>query len=440
MGSTKTETAKMPEFQEEFLKETVIPFAEDFLAKPYESYTGERVAGMTPLQQQAMGGYGALSMGGPQYAQAASTYGQLAGMGTPEAQAADIGAAERMGGVGQVGDVTAGQLASADIGRYMSPYTQGVIESSLRTLGGAQEMALNKQAAQAEAAGAFGGSRQAIAEAETRKQYGQQASDLVSKQMQQAFQQAQGAAQFDIGQQAQAQALNQRAAEAAAAREQAARSGNMAAANQFAAQQAQLQQQANLANQQAALSAAGVRAQGAAGLGSIAGQQLQSQLAGLGAQTAAGEAQRALSQAQLDVPYQDYLAAMQYPLTQFGVLTGAAGAIPQGYGTTTTKEGGLGYTLSALGSFGQGAGAMGWAPFSDISLKKNIKKVGQINDINLYRWDWNEEAKSIGADQYPSTGVIAQEVEAKYPEHVIIDETGYRRVNYTGLYSDLGGI
>jgi hypothetical protein len=357
MGSSKTETQKMPQFQEDFLKETVIPFAEDFLATPYESYTGERVAGMTPLQQQAMSGYGSLGMGGPQYAQAASTYGQLAEMGTPEAQAADIGAAERMGGVGQVGDVTAGQLASADIGRYMSPYTQGVIESSLRTLGGAQEMALNKQAAQAEAAGAFGGSRQALAEAETRKAYGEQAADLVSKQMQQAFQQAQGAAQFDIGQQAQAQALNQRAAEAAAAREQAARSGNMAAANQFAMQQAQLQQQANLANQQAALSSAGVRAQGAAGLGSIAGQQLQSQLAGLGAQTAAGEAQRALSQAQLDVPYQDYLAAMQYPLTQFGVLTGASGAVPSVYSTTTRDPmGSFGNLLSGFGAIGQGGG------------------------------------------------------------------------------------
>ena len=100
---------------------------------------------------------------------------------------------------------------------------------------------------------------------------------------------------------------------------------------------------------------------GAAGLGSIAGQQLQSELAGLGAQTAAGEAQRALSQAELDAVFQDFLAQQGYPLTQFGVLTGTAGAIPAGYGTTTTRTGGLGPALGALGSLGMGFGAMGGA-------------------------------------------------------------------------------
>ena len=314
MGSKTTETAKMPQFQEDFLKETVIPFAEDFLATPYESYTGERVAGMTPLQQQAMTGYGALSMGDPLYSQAAGAYGQMAQMETPTTDAA------------QIGEV--GTLAQADIGQYMSPYTEQVIESGLRELGGAQEIALNKQAAQATAARAFGGSRQGIAEAETRKNYGQQAADLIARERANAFRQAQQAAQFDItGQQ------------------------------QRAIQQAALQQQAGLAGQQAALDAARLRGAGAAGLGSIAGQQLQSQLAGLGAQTAAGEAQRALAQAQLDVPYQDYLAQMQYPLTQFGVLTGASGAVPSVYSTTTRDPmGSFGNLLSGFGAIGQGGG------------------------------------------------------------------------------------
>jgi len=68
---------------------------------------------------------------------------------------------------------------------------------------------------------------------------------------------------------------------------------------------------------------------------------------------------------------------MQYPLTQFGVLTGAGQAFPAGIGTTTSKEGGLGFTLGALGSFGQGACAMGMTfplPFpSDIARRKNRK-------------------------------------------------------------------
>ena len=324
MGSKKTETKDMPAFQQEFLEGTVIPFAQDFLAQPYQSFEGDRVAGMTPLQQQAMTGYGALSMGTPLYNQAASTYGDIASMATPTAQAAQIG--------------NVGSIADANMANYMSPYTDAVIESGLRDLGGAQEMALNQQGAQATAAKAFGGSRQGIAEAETRKAYGQQAADLIARERARAFDQAQRAAQFDItGQQ------------------------------QRAIQQASLAQQAGLANQQAALNAARLRGSGAAGLGSVAGQQMQNQLAGLGAQTAAGEAQRALQQAGLDAAFQDYLAQQQFPLTQFGVLTGTAGAIPQGYGTTTTRTGGLGPALGALGSVGMGFGMAGLGPLSGLA-------------------------------------------------------------------------
>ena len=360
MGSRTTTEKSMPEFQQKFLEETVIPYATDIAEREFTPYEGERVAGMAPLQQQAMRGYGGLDMGEADYGQAAGAYRSLSEFMAPTARAAQLSPAERMRGVGQVGDVTAGQLAATDIGQYMSPYTQGVIESSLRTLGGAQEMALDKMAAQAQAAKAFGGSRQGIAEAETRKAYGQQASDLVTQQMQQAFQQAQGAAQYDIGQRMQADTLNQRAAEAAAAREQAARAGNMQAANQFAIQQAQFQQQANLANQQAALSAAGVRAQGAAGLGATAGQRLQSQMAGLGAQMQAGEAARGLSQAALDAQFSEFARQQDFPLTGLSALATAASGIPSGYGTTTQSYGGMGPTLGAIGSLGMGMGPYGF--------------------------------------------------------------------------------
>lgn len=70
----------------------------------------------------------------------------------------------------------------------------------------------------------------------------------------------------------------------------------------------------------------------------------------------AGEAERALTQQGLDIGYQDYLARMNYPLTQFGVLTGAASSIPGGYGTTTQTQrnpmAGIGMGLQALGGFG----------------------------------------------------------------------------------------
>ena len=150
MGSKSTETKSMPQFQQDFLEGTVIPFAQDFLAQPYESFGGDRVAGMTPLQQQALAGYGALSMGQSLYSAAADAYGNMATMDAP--QLAD-----------------AGSIADANMADYMSPYTDAVIEAGLRDLGGAQQVALNQQGAQATAAKAFGGSRQGVAEAETRR-------------------------------------------------------------------------------------------------------------------------------------------------------------------------------------------------------------------------------------------------------------------------------
>ena len=159
MGSTKTVTnnatqvEQMPAFQKEFLTSEVLPYAKDIAGREFEAYTGDRVAELTPLQQQA----------------------------------ADI-----------YGDVEGNQLANADLSSYMSPYQQNVIDATLRTMGSAQEMALNKQGAQASAAGAFGGSRHGIAEAETRKAYGQQAQDFVGKQMQSGFMNAQQQASDDM--------------------------------------------------------------------------------------------------------------------------------------------------------------------------------------------------------------------------------------------------
>lgn len=43
------------------------------------------------------------------------------------------------------------------------------------------------------------------------------------------------------------------------------------------------------------------------------------------------------------------------------MLTGAAGAIPANYGTTTQRTGGLGPALGALGSLGMGFGGLGGA-------------------------------------------------------------------------------
>lgn len=70
---------------------------------------------------------------------------------------------------------------------------------------------------------------------------------------------------------------------------------------------------------------------------------------------------------------------------------------------------------------------------SDIRLKENIEFKGIINGIRTYTWDWNDEAKRIGADKCPTVGVIAQEIQKIHPDAVTEDEHGYLLVNYGKL-------
>jgi hypothetical protein len=75
---------------------------------------------------------------------------------------------------------------------------------------------------------------------------------------------------------------------------------------------------------------------------------------------------------------------------------------------------------------------------SDARLKQNIESLGGALDklagIRGVSYQWNEDSMLVG--KIPGTqeiGVIAQEVEAVYPELVTTDEMGYLRVNYNGL-------
>ena len=64
MGSKTTTTnnssqvQEMPAFQREFLTEEVLPYAKSIADRSFEAYTGDRVAELTPLQQQAAATYG----------------------------------------------------------------------------------------------------------------------------------------------------------------------------------------------------------------------------------------------------------------------------------------------------------------------------------------------------------------------------------------------
>ena len=183
MGGRKTtSTSTMDPIQQKFITDDMLPFARNIIDTPFEPYSGERVAELTDMQRDAIGGYGQFSV-------------------TPEQRQARL----------------------SDVQNRMAPMLNRQF---------AQQGIGNE--AQAIKANAFG-DRRAVYEGER-----QAALDAMSYQL--------------------------------ASKE--------------------------LDRQDAALRT------------------------NLGAQMTAGEAERALSQQQLDADYNQYLARMQYPLTQFGVLSG----------------------------------------------------------------------------------------------------------------------
>jgi hypothetical protein len=74
--------------------------------------------------------------------------------------------------------------------------------------------------------------------------------------------------------------------------------------------------------------------------------------------------------------------------------------------------------------------------FSDIRLKKDIKRVGKLpNGLNIYTWEWTEEAKLL-VNKQPTMGVIAQEVQEVLPEAVAVHSDGYLMVDYSKVIED----
>lgn len=71
---------------------------------------------------------------------------------------------------------------------------------------------------------------------------------------------------------------------------------------------------------------------------------------------------------------------------------------------------------------------------SDVRLKENIKAHSTTpNGLNVYTWDWNDEAHALGLSDVPGFGVLAQEVQETHPEAVIEGTHGYLMVNYGKL-------
>lgn len=280
------------EVRESNISEWAGPYVTDMLGKaqalselPYQPYTGALTAGPSTLQTQAFQGLGSLTV-----PSALTTAGQQA---------------QQTFGATQQYMPTVGTIQS-----YMNPYLEAVLAPQKRAAEEASAKQRMETAGRLSQAGAYGGSRQAIMEAEGQRNLQQLLSDITGKGYASAYDAARAQRQADID------------------------AGLRGLAAQTAATQA--------------LTSAGTQEQ-AAGLQNIA-QQL-----------AAGATQRDIEQQGLTADYNQYLRELQYPQQQLefqrqmiaGLPVASASFYQPAPSAFQSAAGGAGTALELLKILGQ---------------------------------------------------------------------------------------
>lgn len=87
--------------------------------------------------------------------------------------------------------------AMGDVSQYYNPYESQVVDTTLADIERSRQMAQNQLGLQATQSGAYGGSRQGVAEAETNRAYADQAARTAAQLRQQGFAQSQNVALRD---------------------------------------------------------------------------------------------------------------------------------------------------------------------------------------------------------------------------------------------------
>lgn len=165
-------------------------------------------------------------------------------------------------------------------------------------------------------------------------------------------------------------------------------------------------------------------------LGSATAASTANLISGIGRAAASG----VLADAQADV------AASQ------SLFDAIVGSNISGSGPPTSFSGGTGSTVSGTQSTGSsgggGAGSAGGLAsafssfFSDPRLKENIEKIGNINNLNLYQWDWIDSTKGTVIENLPTIGFLTTEVKEHYPEYVF-EFSGFEAIRYDDLLNKL---
>ena len=182
-----TNETKLPAWYETGAK-SAISTAETAAKNLAQPYQGNTVAGLDPLTSQAIGLTGQnIGSTNQAFAQAGQTAADVAGY-------------------------TPGSFLSGNVGAYMNPYIQNVEQAALGNLNQAYQQSLNTIGDRAINAGAFGGSRQGVAEGVAASETARQMGDLSAQLRAQGYGQAAQLMEGDMARQMAGQELNLRAA------------------------------------------------------------------------------------------------------------------------------------------------------------------------------------------------------------------------------------
>lgn len=299
--------------------------------KPYSANPQDYVAGFSPLQQQVQYNAANLQMPG-QYNQATGMTG-IAGMGS-------LGAAQQ--GMG-AGANYANQVTNPNaVQQYMNPYQQNVIDIQNQAAQRQADIARTQRNAQATKAGAFGGSRQAIENAEADRSL----QGLMNNNQLQGQQQA----------------------------------------YQSAIQNMQFGSNLGLQGLGVGLQGYGQAGQAGASLSNIGNQQLAAQQGILGLQGQIGKQQQDQEQQIINQSIQNYANQQQAPMQAYNQYN----ALLRGYaipGMTTTQYQAAPSVVSQIAGLGTaGAAAYGLAKKAGGTIKqkqgRGIDTLGLRNALN----------------------------------------------------------
>lgn len=264
-------------------------------AKPYQPYTGQQVAGTTTNQQAAA------TNAAQQLGRFAPTYSSITGY--LNQSAAPITSTYNPNAV-NANNVSTNDFTSANINGYMNPYTEAALKPQIDDLNQQYATEQNQLNGNAAGTGNFGGSRQALLNAQLAKQNQEAVSNVTAQGYNTAFNNAQSAYETDQARNLQGQTTNQAA--------------NLNA-NEF-------NQNQNLAaynaNYNTALGNRTAQQQAAAGLNGLVNTQegvtnsINNQL------MATGQTQQTTNQNTDTANYQNYLNQLYYPEQQASYLNG----------------------------------------------------------------------------------------------------------------------